>query len=79
MNADLQEHGSETTEMSQNSGKTAIVTGAFSGIGHASAEALAKAGFTVYGTSRRDSARGSAGVKMLTCDVTDDASVTERV
>lgn len=51
------------------------MTGAFSGIGRASAEALAKAGFTVYGTSRRDDARGFAGVKMLTCDVTNDASV----
>jgi NAD(P)-dependent dehydrogenase (short-subunit alcohol dehydrogenase family) len=35
------------------SGKTAIVTGASFGIGRASAEALAQAGFTVFGTSRR--------------------------
>ena len=39
--------------MSAYSGKTAIVTGASSGIGRASAEALARAGFTVFGTSRR--------------------------
>ena len=60
--------------MKANSGKTAIVTGASSGIGRASAEALARAGFTVFGTSRRAS-NGSNGVSMLTCDVTDDASV----
>lgn len=36
-------------DMSANSGKTAIVTGASSGIGWASAEALAQAGFTVSG------------------------------
>ena len=45
-----------------------------SGIGKASAEALARAGFTVFGTRRRAS-NGSNGVAMLTCDVTDDASV----
>ena len=60
--------------MKSNSGKTAIVTGASSGIGKASAEAFARAGFTVFGTSRRAS-NGSNGVAMLTCDVTDDASV----
>lgn len=60
--------------MSSNSVKTAIVTGASTGIGKASAEALARAGFTVFGTSRRPS-DGSNGVTMVTCDVTDDASV----
>ncbi|QGZ96126.1 3-oxoacyl-[acyl-carrier-protein] reductase FabG [Terricaulis silvestris] len=61
--------------MKRNSGKTAIVTGASSGIGRASAEALAKAGFTVFGTSRRTTSKGPSGVIMLTGDVTDDASV----
>ncbi len=37
--------------MSAHSGKTAIVTGASTGIGRASAEALARAGFTVFGTA----------------------------
>jgi len=60
--------------MRSNSGKTAIVTGAFSGIGKASAEVLARAGFTVFGSSRRPS-NGSNRVTMVTCDVTDDASV----
>lgn len=55
--------------------KTAIVTGASSGIGKASAEALARAGFKVFGTSRRATEKTTEQVTMLTCDVTDDASV----
>jgi NAD(P)-dependent dehydrogenase (short-subunit alcohol dehydrogenase family) len=65
--------------MNANSGKTAIVTGASSGIGRASAEALARAGFTVFGTSRRKAGDGPAGVSMLTCDVTDGDSVSALV
>ncbi|TIM80959.1 MAG: SDR family NAD(P)-dependent oxidoreductase, partial [Mesorhizobium sp.] len=61
--------------MNANSEKTAVVTGASSGIGHASAEALARAGFTVFGTSRRPVGNGPDGVTMLVCDVTDGASV----
>ncbi|HGH4624782.1 TPA: oxidoreductase [Enterobacter hormaechei] len=58
---------------------TAIVTGASSGIGKASAEALARAGFKVFGTSRRTTENGSGHIVMLTCDVTDDASVAALV
>jgi NAD(P)-dependent dehydrogenase (short-subunit alcohol dehydrogenase family) len=61
--------------MSADSGKTAIVTGAASGIGRVIAEALARAGFTVFGTSRRATGNGPTQVSMLTCDVTDDESV----
>lgn len=61
--------------MSAHSAKTAIVTGASSGIGRASAQALAKAGFTVFGTSRRSGGTAPAGTTMLTCDVTDEGSV----
>jgi short-subunit dehydrogenase len=61
--------------MSPISGRTAIVTGASSGIGRASAEALARAGYTVFGTSRRQGGNSPAGVTMLTCDVTDGAAV----
>jgi len=60
--------------MRSNSSKTAVVTGASSGIGKASAEALAQAGYTVFGTSRRPGI-GSNRVTMRECDVTDDASV----
>ena len=55
-------------------GKVAIVTGASTGIGLASAKALWQAGFRVFGTSRRTVANANE-VTMLTCDVTDDASV----
>jgi NAD(P)-dependent dehydrogenase (short-subunit alcohol dehydrogenase family) len=48
-------------------GKTAIVTGASSGIGRASAEALAKAGFTVFGTSRRPPPMGLAAPMACRC------------
>lgn len=65
--------------MNAHSGKTAIVTGASTGIGRASAEALARAGFTVFGTSRRKMNDGPHQVSMLTCDVTDDAAVSSLV
>ncbi|MCX5581724.1 oxidoreductase [Kaistia terrae] len=56
-----------------------IVTGASSGIGQASAEALAKAGFTVFGTSRKPSCNTQSHISMLACDVTDEASVASLV
>lgn len=65
--------------MKAHSAKTAIVTGASSGIGRASAEALVRAGYTVFGTSRRPGGPQPAGVTMLSCDVTDDASVAAMV
>jgi NAD(P)-dependent dehydrogenase (short-subunit alcohol dehydrogenase family) len=68
-----------STAMSSHSEKIAIVTGASSGIGRASAEALARGGFIVFGTSRRTASKGPDGVIMLTCDVTDDASVNALV
>ncbi|MBY4592433.1 oxidoreductase [Rhizobium redzepovicii] len=52
----------------------ALVTGASSGIGLVTAQTLVKAGYRVYGTSRKQVA-GKPGITMLVCDVTDKASV----
>ena len=60
-------------------GKVAIVTGASSGIGLASAKALRQAGFRVFGTSRGPSRVSRDGITMVPCDVTDDASVKAAV
>jgi NAD(P)-dependent dehydrogenase (short-subunit alcohol dehydrogenase family) len=57
----------------------ALVTGASSGIGQATAQALKRAGYRVFGTSRRAVPETSDGVTMLSCDVTDDASVQKMV
>lgn len=65
--------------MSERSSKVAIVTGASTGIGRATAEALAKSGFKVYGTSRRPVSGGPAGVQMVVCDVSDERSVSDLV
>lgn len=55
--------------------RVAIVTGASGGIGGATALALARAGYRVFGTSRKPPQSKSAGVEHLVCDVTSDASV----
>jgi len=65
--------------MSKHENAVALVTGASSGIGRATATALGHAGYRVFGTSRRAAAESSEGVTMLTCDVTDDASVQQMV
>jgi NAD(P)-dependent dehydrogenase (short-subunit alcohol dehydrogenase family) len=54
--------------------RVALVTGASSGIGLVTAQALRKDGYRVFGTSRKPAA-DTDGIKMLVCDVTDDASV----
>ena len=59
--------------------RIALVTGASSGIGQAAAERLAKAGYTVYGTSRRGTRAGTRSFHMLPLDVTSDASVEAAV
>ena len=60
--------------MKKKQNKVALETGASSGIGRVTARALAKAGYRVFGTSRK-TVPGTDGVTMLVCDVTDEASV----
>src|SRR5438093_32068 len=59
--------------------KVALVTGASSGIGQATAQRLAHAGYQVYGTSRRAGQAGSQPFAMLALDVTSDESVEATV
>lgn len=60
-------------------GKIALVTGASSGIGESTARLLAKAGYRVYGTSRREAQAGERPFEMLPLDVTSDESVETAV
>ena len=59
--------------------KIALVTGASSGIGQATAELLARAGYKVYGTSRRGGDAIGRSFEMLSLDVTSDESVDAAV
>ncbi|WP_249180727.1 SDR family NAD(P)-dependent oxidoreductase [Burkholderia vietnamiensis] len=65
--------------MSKNDMRVAIVTGASSGIGRATALALGRAGYRVFGTSRKAHPASADGITMLACDVTDDDSVRNMV
>lgn len=59
--------------------KTALVTGASSGIGEATARKLADLGYTVYGAARRIDRLQKLtdhGIHPLAMDVTDDASMS---
>ena len=57
----------------------ALVTGASSGIGEATAGRLSAAGYKVYGTSRRGPSPAQRSFEMLPLDVTNDESVDAAV
>lgn len=59
--------------------RVALVTGASSGIGEASANKLLAAGYRVYGTSRRGPQPGQYAFPLLALDVTDDTSVKSAI
>jgi len=55
--------------------KIAIVTGASSGIGAATAELLANSGYKVYGTSRKGAQAAKHSYNMIPLDVNSEASI----
>jgi NADP-dependent 3-hydroxy acid dehydrogenase YdfG len=61
--------------MDQTNPGVALLTGTSTGIGNATAKAC----YRVFGTTRRTADARSGGVTMLTCDVTDEASVAKLV
>ena len=60
--------------------RAVLVTGCSSGIGRATAERLARGGWTVYASARRlEALEGLEGCRLLQLDVTDDASMRAAV
>lgn len=68
------------TSNARTSGQVAFVTGASAGIGQATALALSKVGYRVFGTSRKADNGGIVdGIEMVRCDVTSDESVAAAI
>ena len=70
---------SQSSQSTASPARTAVVTGASSGIGAATARSLAAAGFEVLCAARRtdriEALAAEIGGRAVTCDVTDAASV----
>ncbi|MEM9776745.1 MAG: SDR family NAD(P)-dependent oxidoreductase [Chloroflexota bacterium] len=64
--------------MNSNQSKTILVTGASTGLGRQIATSLAREGYNVYGTSRRQRPDAN-GVKMRVLDITQPESIEECV
>jgi NAD(P)-dependent dehydrogenase (short-subunit alcohol dehydrogenase family) len=71
--------GTSSREEGVMNSKVVLVTGASSGIGAATAQRLAEAGYTVFGTSRRAASAEQRGFEILSLDVTSDRSVEAAV
>ena len=66
-------------DQQQQSRPVAIVTGATTGIGAATARALHGAGYQVFGTYRKLPAANVASIDYVACDVTSDQAVANAV
>ena len=71
-----------TTTATSVTKKVALITGASSGIGEATAQRLLADGYLVYAAARRlerMQTLGTAGARLLSLDLTDDASIVAAV
>jgi NAD(P)-dependent dehydrogenase (short-subunit alcohol dehydrogenase family) len=68
-----------STDQKQQQRPVAIVTGAATGIGEATARALHAAGYCVFGTYRKLPTTKVRGVDYVVCDVTSDQAVDAAV
>lgn len=59
--------------------RVALVTGASAGIGEATARALLRAGYQVFGTYRKSPKQRVEGMEYIPCDVTSDEDVAQVV